>query len=196
MRILFRCATKSRRIRLLYIQHNCSQLLLLLREVPDVEVRLLVKTLLTCIAFEQKDQPSQDSDNSLQLLTDEELSTLKRMVVSSNTLEPFSFHGLSYEILFSMLKVLAKDRQNFVLFTQAEFPSFLAELADEMESDEQREEIADLIWTLMQDKSQDDTEDTAETGGDTGDTIADSTAKEQEVAGNCTLGPNDGYVAM
>lgn len=163
-------------MRLLYNQHNCSQSLLPLQEVPDIEVRLLVKALILCSTCECE---FRGCDDSLQLLTDEEVSRMKRILLNSNFSEPFTFHGLSYKILFSMIKCLAGDSRNTALFAQEEIPSILAELADRVDSDELKEDIAGLIWTLMQVEGQDDTEDTAETI----DNTADSIVTKQEAIG-------------
>ena len=186
VRILFQCASKSRRVCLLFSQCNCSQLLLPLQGVPDVEVRLLIKSLL-CLVSKHHQPGSRGSDNSSQLLTSIEITTLKQMLLRSHDVsepepEPFSFHGLSYKVLFSMIECLAKDQGNAALFAQEDIPSILAELTDIRECDE---ELARLIWTLMLVESQDDTaetrDDTALISGDTAGT------RQEEVWGKSSI---------
>lgn len=175
IRILFQCASKSSRVCLLFNQYNCSQLLLPLQEVPDVEVRLLIKSLLLCLVSKHHQPGPRGSDNSPQLLTSVEIATLKQILLQSHDPEPFSFHGLSYKVLFSMIECLARDQGNAALFAQEDIPSILAELTDIRECDE---ELARLIWTLMLFESQDDTpetrDDTAETRDDTAETRDDT----------------------
>lgn len=163
-------------MRLLFNQIGCTQSLLPLQDTPDVEVRLLIKSLLVCVAFEYTSE-SHSGDGSVRFLTGEEISTLKRATVKSDSLEPFFFHGLSFKILFSMIRTLARDSQNAARLMQADFPSVLAELADVIESDKQKEEIAGLIWTLMQGEIQEGVGESAEVGEDT------PVSTQHEVAG-------------
>ena len=186
VRILFQCASKSRRVCLLFSQCNCSQSLLPLQEVPDVEVRLLIKSLL-CLVSKHHQPGSRGSDNSSQLLTSIESTTLKQMLLRSHDVsepepEPFSFHGLSYKILFSMIECLAKDQGNAALSAQEDIPSILAEITDIRECDE---ELARLIWTLMLVESQDDTAETRDDAAETrnGTALISGETRQEEVWG-------------
>lgn len=70
-------------------------------------------------------------------------------MLNTDLTEPFSFHGLSFETLFSMIKHLAKVPQNALLFTKKAIPSVLADLSERLLGHEQ-EVAMELLWLLMQ----------------------------------------------
>ena len=82
------------------------------------------------------------------ILGDIEVLRLKQMLNTDLTV-PFSFHGLSFEALFTMMQHLAKVPQNAQLFVEKAIPPIIADLSERLLGDEQEAAIK-LLWFLMQ----------------------------------------------
>lgn len=136
-------------------EHDCLSELLHLQDVPDVELRMLIKALFLNLA-PKCELPSSNPGLSVKLLTDEEITRVKSMLQNSDGSEPFSFHGLSNCILVSILASLARDCGNILLFMQGEVIPMLAEFSEKVESEKLGEKITGLIWMLMQGDAQDE----------------------------------------
>lgn len=138
LRILFQCTARSDTVQV-HVYYSSSQALLPLLKAPDVELRLISKALYACWSLTAED--------SL-ILGDAEVSRVIQMLNTDLT-EPFSFHGLSFEALFTMIKNLAKVPQNALLFVEKAIPPILADLSERVLGDEQ-EAAMELLWLLMQ----------------------------------------------
>lgn len=117
-----------------------SQAVLPLLQAPDVEIRLISKALLASLSVTA-------GGRSL-ALDDAEVSRVVQMLNTDLT-EPFSFHGLSFEALFVMIKQLATIPQNTLLFVENAVPSILADLSERLLDDEKTASL-ELMWLLMQ----------------------------------------------
>lgn len=73
---------------------------------------------------------------------------LKQML-NTDLVEPFSFHGLSFEALFTMMRHLANVPKNALLFIEKDIQSVIADLSERLLGDEQ-EMAMELLWFLMQ----------------------------------------------
>ena len=92
-------------------------------------------------------------------LVDDEVTKLIEML-HTDLAEPFSFHGLSFRILFSIIKDLARNLDNLRKLVEKDIPSVLSELSERLAEDNQA--IAtELIWALMQDEVADELDITA-----------------------------------
>lgn len=98
------------------------------------------------------------------LLTREEVHKLW-MMLTSDLSEPFSFHVLSYKLLFSMIACLMKDRRNMALMKQQRIVFVLTKLAKIID-EELKEELATLILSLKQDSPHQDEVVAEEVSGD------------------------------
>ncbi len=144
----------SNSARSLYQQHNCTDILCDFLLIPDVEVQLITKALLLCLSSEVRQ--SKDGELAHQVLREDEITVLIKMLIFSGNHTPTSFHMLSFVLLFKMMKSLLKVAKNAALFIQWGIPDLLAELSDKLTDDEQLEQLAELVWDLMQFKNGDD----------------------------------------
>lgn len=135
-RILFNCTIWSDTIQ---FHSSQSQVLRPFLKVPDVELRLITKALFTCGSLTERD---------CLLLEDVEILRLKQML-NTDLVVPFSFHGLSFEVLFKMMRQLANVPQNALLFIANDIQSIIADLSERLLGDEQ-EMAMELLWFLMQ----------------------------------------------
>ena len=135
-RILFNCTIWSNTAVHLHCSH--SQALRPFLKVPDVELRLITKALFTCWSL----------TGDCLLLEDVEVLRLRQML-TTDLVVPFSFHGLSFEALFAMIRHLAKVPQNALLFLEKDIQSVIADLSERLLGDEQ-EMAMELLWFLMQ----------------------------------------------
>ena len=137
LRILFQCTSISTTTQ---SNQSCSQAMLPFLQASDVELRLMSKALLAYCSTVTEDTL---------ILKDPEVSRVIQMLNTDLT-EPFSFHGLSFEALFSMIRQLAKVPRNTLLFVENAVPSILADLSERLLGDEQTAAL-ELMWLLMQD---------------------------------------------
>lgn len=147
VQILFKWATKRTSVVSLFLKHNCLQALHLLIQAPDVELKLITRALYLCL-MKKSGETIPDDTLSLQLVNDDEMIQLKIML-NTDLSEPFSFHGLSFRVLFLMMKFLASVSLNVELFLQWDIPSLIAQLSERL-TGEAQEIATELIWNLMQ----------------------------------------------
>ena len=161
--ILFQCAANCSSIQSKFIQHNCSQAVLLLLQAPDIELRLITRAFFLCLS--NKCVTSKDVDTSHQVLRDDETSKLIEMLNTG------SLHGFSYQLLLKMMEYFVKVTENVSFFLQWGIPSILDSLSDRLNDEEDQEKLAQLIWRLMQ----------FESGGDLVDGVVTVDTPEFEV---------------
>ena len=124
LRILFHCTIWSSTVQLRCINPQALRPFL---KVPDVELRLITKALFACWFLAEGD---------CLVLEDVEMLRLKQML-NTDLVEPFSFHGLSFEALFTMMRHLANVPQNALLFIEKDIQSVIADLSERLLGDEQ-----------------------------------------------------------
>lgn len=148
-RILYQCG-ESATVTALYNEHNCSQVLVPYMNAPDVELRLISMALIAQLTFLSGDKMYTE------LLTLGSNETLKLVKMLKTDLEePFSYHGVSFQVLFKMIKELIRFPRNAQALTEEGILSVLAELAEGLPTTEQ-EAATELIWVLMQNESNND----------------------------------------
>ena len=144
-------------------------------KVPDVELRLITKALFACWSLTEGD---------CLVLEDVEMLRLKQML-NTDLVVPFSFHGLSFEVLFTMMQHLAKVPQNALLFIEKDIQSGIADLSERLLGSEQ-EMAMELLWFLMQTDGDAVVRDTVD-NRDSTEPGPEAEQDHQQVIGGCTV---------
>ena len=151
LQVLFQCAIHSSSVQSLYREHGCIDILSCF--LPDIEVRVLTRAFLLCLL------PEFEPNHSLQVLKEDEIAVLREMLGVSDYSVPMSYHTLSYTTLFEIVKLLLKVAGNSLLFIQWDIPDLLAQLSEKLPENlvEEQEQLAEIIWKLMEFQSEGDT---------------------------------------
>ena len=174
MRVIYCCAG-SASFATQYIQRKFSEALAQFTCTPDAEVRLISKALLARLGLQNIDTMSAAS---LDLRIDDVERIIK--MLNSDGRMPTSFHGLPFQVLFSILKDIATVSQNLRMLVEDDhdIPSILAELSlSEKLSEHEQAESIELLWILMQYGSSDKVKKT-EDSGDSKSNSSESHAEE------------------
>ena len=138
--ILFKCAASNSNIQSLYIYYNCSQALLHILYAPDVDIRLITKTLLSSL-FKSGDILHGDC-----VLQDDEMLRLVAVLSTKS----ITSQCLSFQALPHVMMHLVKNIENASLFLKYGIPALLDPLSDQLIGEEEQKILAKLVWQLMQ----------------------------------------------
>lgn len=148
MSIAFHCIVHSSAcVQAAYLKQGFLELLQLILHVPDVEVRLITRSLLSLASgfkafWDNKLNP-------LLVMKDDEVAVLIAMLSHPELSVPYSYHTLSFRKLFKMMKCLIKTAENAALLIEWAIPALLAPLSDRLTSEGDSNELAELVWELM-----------------------------------------------
>lgn len=138
VQILFQCAVYNEALQTYFIKQKTEEALHLLLHSSDAEIRLLTRAFLVCVSSANASCISLQEDEVYKLV--EWLNT--------DLLVPFSFHYVSFQVLFTMMKYLIKSAENAALFELCGIHVLLSQLSDRLTNENELKLLEALKHSL------------------------------------------------